>query len=58
MILAELLSYEVLVPPLIFVAFAALAWCAMEWIAARKPRAVERLDSIRTPRRRAEAFSP
>jgi tight adherence protein C len=57
MILAELLSYEVLVPLLIFVAFAALAWCAMEWIAARKPRAVERLDSIRTPRRRAEAAS-
>jgi tight adherence protein C len=57
MILAELLSYEVLVPLLIFVAFAILAWCAMEWMAARKPRAVERLDSIRTPRRRAEAFS-
>jgi tight adherence protein C len=57
MILAELLSYETLVPLLIFVAFAALAWCAMEWLAARKPRAVERLDSIRTPRRRAEAFS-
>ena len=57
MILAELLSYEVLVPLMIFVAFAALAWCALEWMAARKPRAVERLDSIRTPRRRAEASS-
>jgi tight adherence protein C len=57
MILAELLSYEVLVPLLIFVAFAALAWCALEWMAARKPRAVERLDDIRSPRRRAEASS-
>jgi tight adherence protein C len=57
MILAELLSYEVLVPLAIFVAFAIVAWCALEWMAARKPRAVERLDSIRTPRRQAEASS-
>jgi tight adherence protein C len=42
---------------LVFIAFAALAWCAMEWVAARKPRAVERLDSIRNPRRRGEASS-
>jgi tight adherence protein C len=57
MILADLLSYEVLVPLLIFVAFAALAWCAMEWFAARKPRAVERLDDIRTLRRRGDISS-
>ena len=57
MILAQLLNFEFLVPVLVFVAFAALAWCAMEWIAARKPRAVERLDSIRNPRRRGEASS-
>jgi tight adherence protein C len=57
MVLAQLLNFEFLVPVLVFVAFAALAWCAMEWIAARKPRAVERLDSIRNPRRRGEASS-
>jgi tight adherence protein C len=57
MLLAQLLNFEFLVPVLVFIAFAALAWCAMEWVAARKPRAVERLDSIRNPRRRGEASS-
>ena len=57
MILAQLLNFEFLVPVLVFIGFAALAWCAMEWVAARKPRAVERLDSIRNPRRRGEASS-
>jgi tight adherence protein C len=57
MVLAELVSFETLVPVLIFVAFAALAWCAMEWIAARKPRAVERLEDIRSVRRRGASSS-
>jgi tight adherence protein C len=57
MVLAELVSIETLVPVLIFVAFAALAWCAMEWIAARKPRAIERLEDIRSVRRRGARSS-
>jgi tight adherence protein C len=56
-LLAQLINLEALLPLLIFVAFAALAWCAMEWIAARKPRAVERLENIRTARRRGEPSS-
>lgn len=56
MILAELLDMGTLVPFAMFGMFAALAWWALDLIAAGKPRAVERLDELKNPRaRRAEA---
>ncbi len=55
MIFAQLISFETIVPFAIFGMFAALAWWAMELVAAGKPRAVERLDELKNPRgRRSE----
>ena len=48
---ANLLDLERLVPIAIFGAIAALAWWAMELIATGKPRAMERLDALKNPRR-------
>jgi tight adherence protein C len=53
-ILADLFSFEDLLPFAIFGAFAAMAWWALEYLAAGKPRAVERLDQLRDPRGRRE----
>ena len=44
MILAELFRIENLIPLAVFGMFAALAWWFLDWVAARKPRAIERLD--------------
>ena len=52
MILAETLSLENLIPVAVFGMFAALAWWFLDWSAARKPRALERLDELKRPRNR------
>jgi len=51
-ILAETLSLENLIPVAVFGMFAALAWWFLDWSAARKPRALERLDELKRPRNR------
>jgi tight adherence protein C len=53
-ILANLFSFEDLLPFAVFGGFAALAWWALEYLAAGKPRAVERLDQLKDPRSRRE----
>jgi tight adherence protein C len=53
---ADLFVFEEFLPWALFGMFAALAWWALEIVAARKPRAVERLAEIKHPRaRRAES---
>lgn len=53
MILAELpIRFESMVPMALFGAFAALAWWVLDYMAAGKPRAVERLDELKDPRAR------
>jgi len=46
---SNLIDFETLVPLALFGAIAALAWWALELVAAGKPRAVERLDELRNP---------
>ncbi len=45
----SLINFETLVPLAVFGAFAALAWWALDRVAAGKPRAVERLDELKNP---------
>lgn len=47
----NLFDVENMVPLALFATFAALAWWALELVAAGKPRALERLDELKTPRR-------
>jgi len=47
-----LIDFESMVPWALFGVFAALAWWLLDFIAAGKPRAVERLDELKDPRRR------
>ncbi len=54
MLYANLFDFESLLPLALFGTFAALAWWALELIAAGKPRAVERLDELKNPRKRRE----
>jgi tight adherence protein C len=57
-ILADLFTFEDLVPFAMFGMFAALAWWGLELIATGKPRTLERLDELRNPRaRRKESES-
>jgi tight adherence protein C len=51
---AELIKFQTLLPLALFGTFAALAWWALELIAAGKPRAVERLDQLKKPRQRRQ----
>jgi tight adherence protein C len=52
-ILAEASLFQTTVVPLaVFGMFAALTWCFLDWVASRKPRAVERLDELKHPRTR------
>ena len=46
---AQLFSLEDLLPFAVFGMFAALAWWALELVAAGKSRAVERLDELKDP---------
>jgi len=56
MIFAEsLISLESLVPLALFIAFAALAWWGLDFMAAGKTRAVERLDELKSPGKRRKA---
>ncbi len=52
---SELIPIEQLVPLAVFGMFAALAWWVLDKIASGKPRAVERLEVLSTPRRRVPA---
>jgi tight adherence protein C len=49
-ILADLFNLQDLLPFAVFGMFAALAWWALEFVAVRKSRAMERLDELRNPR--------
>ncbi|MDY0166993.1 MAG: type II secretion system F family protein [Thermoguttaceae bacterium] len=52
----SLLNFETLLPLALFGMFAAVAWWVLELVAAGKPRALERLDELKNPRKRtAEA---
>ncbi|MBN1394264.1 MAG: type II secretion system F family protein [Pirellulales bacterium] len=56
MILAQsLFNFESLVPLALFGAFAALAWWALEFLAAGKSRATERLEELKDPGKRRKA---
>ena len=52
MILAEASILETLTPVAVFGMFAALAWWILDWLAAAKPRTLERLDALKNPRSR------
>ena len=54
MILADLISFEDLLPFAMFGTFAAMAWWLLEAVASKRPRAVERLDELKNPRARRE----
>lgn len=55
MIIAELFDGATVVSIAMFGMFAALAWWALDLIAAGKPRALERLDELRNPRSREQS---
>jgi tight adherence protein C len=46
------LNFERLVPWALFGTFAALAWWALDFMAAGKPRALERINELKEPRKR------
>ncbi len=50
-----LFTFTDFVPLAIFGLFAAVAWFALEYMAAAKPRALERLDEIKNPQKRRSA---
>jgi tight adherence protein C len=61
LIFAEsLVDFEQILPVALFGAFAAVAWWVLELLAARKPRALERLDELKNPRarRKMDADTP
>jgi tight adherence protein C len=51
-VLAALFRFEDLIPLAVFGAFAAFAWWLLDWMASKKPRAVERLEELKNPRTR------
>ncbi len=53
----SIISLENVIPPALFVAFAALAWLALDFIAARKTRAAERLEELKDPKKRRKAVA-
>jgi tight adherence protein C len=57
-ILADLFNVQDLLPFAVFGTFAALAWWALEFVSARKPRAIERLDELKNPRARRPEPDP
>jgi len=52
-ILAEVSFMESLTPLALFGMFAALTWWVLDWMAAARPRALERLDELNRPRSRS-----
>lgn len=58
-LLADLVSWDKLMPIAVFGAFAAATWWLLDVLATPKPRAEERLDEFKNPRkRRNEENSP
>jgi tight adherence protein C len=53
---AGLINFEMLTPLAMFGMVAALAWWALELVATGKNRAVERLDELKSPRKRRGAM--
>ncbi len=53
---AGLVNFESLIPLAMFGMVAALAWWALEMLAAGKNRTAERLDELKSPRKRREAL--
>jgi tight adherence protein C len=53
----SLLSFERILPLALFGTFAALAWWVLDFMASSKPRALERLDELKDPRKRRGAPS-
>ncbi len=51
-VFADLIDFQTILPFAIFGLFAAAAWWILETVAAGRPRAEQRLDEIRRPRRR------
>jgi len=49
---SNLVDFEQILPLALFGAFAAIAWWTLEFLAARKPRTLERLDELKNPRSR------
>jgi tight adherence protein C len=52
-----LIDYNVIVPLSVFGMFAAIAWWVLDHVAAGKPRTIERLDELKSPRKRSGAES-
>jgi tight adherence protein C len=52
-----LIDYNVIVPLSVFGMFAAIAWWVLDHVAAGKPRTIERLDELKSPRKRGGAES-
>jgi tight adherence protein C len=50
---SDLIDFDFVVPVAIFGMFAALAWWVLDRMAAGKPRAIERLDELKNPRKRS-----
>jgi tight adherence protein C len=51
----RLVNFASFVPWALFGTFAALAWWLLDYVATGKPRAVERLDELKEPRKRRKA---
>ena len=49
LLLAQAVDFAKFLPFAFFGAFAALAWVALEWMSARKPRAEQRLAELSDP---------
>jgi tight adherence protein C len=52
---AGLFDYETIIPLAVFLAFAILTWWILERVASGSPRAVQRLDELKSPRSRRNA---
>jgi tight adherence protein C len=52
---ADLIRFETLVPLALFGSFAAAAWWLLDYLAAGKPRTLERLDELKNPHKRRAA---
>jgi tight adherence protein C len=49
---SDLIDFDFIVPLAVFGMFAAMAWWVLDRMAAGKPRAIERLDELKNPRKR------
>lgn len=51
MLIAELITLSDIYPIALFIMVAAVSWWALDFVATGKPRAVERLDELKNPRK-------